>query len=44
MVMLVLWLDLPVQSAPITTKVVCSNPAHGVLVVLDTTLCDKVCK
>ena len=30
-------LQLPVQSVPITIKVVGSNPAH----VLDTTLCDK---
>ena len=29
--MVVLWLDLqlPMQSVPITTKVVSSNPAHG---------------
>jgi hypothetical protein len=30
-------LQLPVQSVPITIKVVSSNPAHF----LDTTLCDK---
>jgi len=34
-------LQLPVQSVPITTEVVSSNPAHGVL---DTTLCDKTCR
>ena len=35
------WLDLqlPVQSVPITTNVVGSNPVHG-----DTTLCDIVCQ
>jgi hypothetical protein len=35
-------LQLPVQSVPIITKVVSSNPRswRGVL---DTTLCDKVC-
>ena len=31
-------LQLPVQLAPITTKVASSNPVHG-----DTTLCDQVC-
>ena len=35
-------LRLPVQSVPITTKVVSSNPAWWGL--LDTTLCDKVCQ
>ena len=34
-------IQLPVQSVPITTKVVSSNPIHGE--VPDTTLCDKVC-
>jgi hypothetical protein len=36
-------LQLPVQSVPITTNVVSSNPRswRGVL---DTTLCDKVCQ
>jgi hypothetical protein len=31
MVMIVWWLDLhlPMQSVPITTKVVSSNPTHG---------------
>jgi hypothetical protein len=33
------WLQLPVQSVPITTNVVGSNPVHG-----DTTLCDIVCQ
>ena len=33
---------LPVQSVPITTNVVGSNPVHGE--VLNTTLCDKVCQ
>ena len=40
-VVVIVWyldLQLPVQSVPITTKVVSSNPSH----VLDTTLCDKV--
>jgi hypothetical protein len=32
-----------VQSVPITTKVVSSNPVHGDCL-LDTTLCDKVCQ
>jgi hypothetical protein len=36
-------LQLPVQSVPVTTKVVSSNPAHGEDVV-NTTLCDKVCQ
>jgi hypothetical protein len=31
----------PTQSVPFTTKVVNSNPAHGVL---NTTLCDKICQ
>jgi hypothetical protein len=35
-------LQLPVQSVPITTKVVSLNPAHGE--VLDTAFCDKVCQ
>ena len=43
-VVIVLWLDLQlsVQSVPITTKAVSSNPGswRGIL---DTTLCDKVC-
>jgi hypothetical protein len=34
--------QLPVQSVPITTKVVSSNHGHGE--VHDTTLCDKVCQ
>jgi len=34
--------NLPVQSVPITTKVVSSNNVHGE--VLDTILCDKVCQ
>jgi hypothetical protein len=40
MVVIIWYLDLqlPVQSVPITTKVVSSQG------VLDTTLCDKVCK
>ena len=41
----IIWLldlHLPVQSVPITTKVVSSNPVH-LRGVLDTTLCDKVC-
>jgi hypothetical protein len=44
-VMIVCQLDLqlPLQSVPITTKVVTSNPAHGE-VLYDTTLCDKVCQ
>ena len=33
-------LQLPVQSVPINTKVVSSNPVHGG--VLNTTVCDKV--
>jgi hypothetical protein len=32
------------QSVPITTNVVSSNPVHGGLGVLDTTLSDKVCR
>jgi hypothetical protein len=32
--------NLPVQSVPITTKVVSSNNVHGE--VLDTILCDKI--
>jgi hypothetical protein len=32
-------LQLPVQSVPITTNVVSSNPVHGE--VYSTTLCDK---
>jgi hypothetical protein len=31
------------QSVPITTKIVSSNPTHG-NVVLDTTLCHKICQ
>jgi hypothetical protein len=34
-------LQLPMQSAPITTSVVSLNPPQGG--VLDTPLCDKVC-
>ena len=33
---------LPMQSVPITTNVMSSDPVHGE-VILDTTLCDKVC-
>ena len=43
-VVIVWWLDLklPVQSVPIITKVVNSNPDHcEVFLVPDTTLCDK---
>ncbi len=36
-------LELPVQSVPITTKVVSSNPVLW-RDVLNTTLCDKVCQ
>jgi hypothetical protein len=36
-------LQLSMQSVPITTKVVSSNPAH-VRGALDTTLCDIVCQ
>jgi hypothetical protein len=36
-------LQLPLQSVPITTKVVTSNSAYGE-VLYDTTLCDKVCQ
>ena len=45
MVMIVCQLDLqlPLQSVPITTKVVTSNSTHGE-VLYDTTLCDKVCQ
>ena len=44
-VMIVCQLDLqlPLQSVPITTKVMTSNPTHGE-VLYDTTLCDKVCQ
>jgi len=35
--------QLPVQSVPITTKVVSWNPVHGE-VVLNTTLSDKICQ
>ena len=35
--------NVPVQSVPITTKVVSSNPVHGDCL-LDTTLCDKICQ
>ena len=35
-------LQLSVQSVPITTKVVSSNPAHR-RGIFDITLCDKVC-
>jgi hypothetical protein len=39
-----LWSDLQlhVQSIPVTTKVVSSNPVHGE--VYSTALCDKVCQ
>ena len=38
-------LQLPVQSVPITTKVVSSNPGHASWRgVLDTKLCDKICQ
>jgi len=36
----VVYLQLPMQSVPITTNIVRSNP----LMVGDTTLCDKVCQ
>ena len=36
-------LQLPVQLALISTKIVSLNSAHG-RGVLDTTLCDKVCQ
>jgi hypothetical protein len=36
-------LQLPVQSVPITTNVVSSNPGQTRCTVLDTTLCDKIC-
>ena len=42
-VIVILWLlnlQLHMQSVPLTTKAVSSNPAH----VLHTTLCDKVCQ
>jgi hypothetical protein len=32
------------QSVPITTKIVSSNPAQSRRGVLDTTLCDKICQ
>jgi hypothetical protein len=35
--------NVPVESVPITTKVVSSNPVHGDCL-LDITLCDKVCQ
>jgi hypothetical protein len=38
---MVVGLQLPMQSVPITTKVMSSNPAQG-RVLLDTTLCEKV--
>jgi hypothetical protein len=37
-------LQLPIQSVSIATNAVSSNPAHGEVGVLDTTLCDKVCQ
>ena len=45
-VVVIVWcsdLQLPVQAVPITTKVVSSNPLswRGIL---DTTLCDQVCR
>ena len=39
---MVVWLQLSVQSVPITTKVVSSNPMY--CEEYSTTLCDKVCK
>ena len=36
-------LQLPVQSVPITTKVVSLNPAHGEVYSIQH-LCDKVCQ
>ena len=44
-VVIVWWLglQLPVQSVPITTKVVSSNHAHG-QVYSGTILCDKGCQ
>ena len=42
MIMIVWYLQLPMQSVPITTKVVILN--HNQTGVLDTTLCDKVCQ
>jgi hypothetical protein len=41
--MKVLYLELHVQSAPITTNVVSSNPVHGEGV-LEAKLCDQVCQ
>jgi hypothetical protein len=35
-------LQLPVQSVPITTKAVSSNPVHAWRDVLNTILCDQV--
>jgi hypothetical protein len=40
---MIIWkldLQLPIQSLPITTKVVNSNPVHGDI----TTICDKACQ
>jgi len=40
---MIIWkldLQLPMQSLPITTKVVNSNPVHGEI----TTICDKACQ
>jgi hypothetical protein len=36
-------LQLPVQSVPITTKVVCSNPVYGEVYLIQT-LCYEVCQ
>ena len=46
MTVIIWWLDLqpPMQSVFITTKVVCSNPAHGKVYLTLTTFCEKVCK
>ena len=37
-------ITLPVQSVPITTKVMKSNTVHSKVYLIDTTLCDKVCQ
>jgi hypothetical protein len=46
MVVIIWWLDLqvPVQSVPITAKVVSSNPVHGEVYSIQQTLCDQVCQ
>ena len=44
-VVVIVWqldLQLPMQSVPITTKVVNSNPAHGEVYSIQH--CDKVCR